>query len=316
MIAACPRCSARYRVDRERIGPEGARLRCARCEAVFRVRVPSADASSVAQSAEAGSVAQPAEPRSAPAVDRGRLVVVADRDAELGKRTASALAQWGVQPVLVHDGVEALLSIQRMLPKLVILDAALPKMYGFQICEVLKRNESLREIRVVLIGAIHDEGRYRRPPTDLYGADAYLERPDLPDGLKPILEGFGFALSRPEAAAPRAPQGPASEAVQHGAPAAPAAAGSEGTGCDPALAEARENAQRLARIIVSDVVLYNQDKFDEALRSGSVIEALASGLAEAREFFRQKVEPAVLEEKDYLVEELMRVARERGMGPA
>ena len=32
--------------------------------------------------------------------------------------------------------------------------AELPKMYGFQVCEVIKRNESLRDIHVVLAGAI------------------------------------------------------------------------------------------------------------------------------------------------------------------
>ena len=68
--------------------------------------------------------------------DRSRLVLVADPVIEEGKATASALAAWGLQPILVHDGVEAMLTIQRTLPCAVIIDAALPKMYGFQICEV------------------------------------------------------------------------------------------------------------------------------------------------------------------------------------
>ncbi len=44
MIAACPKCSAKYRVDESKIGAEGARLRCAKCQAVFRVRAPQAAA--------------------------------------------------------------------------------------------------------------------------------------------------------------------------------------------------------------------------------------------------------------------------------
>ena len=40
MIAACPKCSARYRIDREKLGDGGVRLRCSRCESVFRVRAP------------------------------------------------------------------------------------------------------------------------------------------------------------------------------------------------------------------------------------------------------------------------------------
>ena len=107
------------------------------------------------------------------------MVLVADSDVEVAKNTTTALSSWGLQPVMVHDGVEALLTIQRMLPRAVVLDAALPKMYGFQICEMLKRNESLRHIKVVLVGTIYHKGRYHRPPSELYGADVYLEQPDL-----------------------------------------------------------------------------------------------------------------------------------------
>ena len=41
MIAACPKCQARYRIEREKIGEAGVRLRCSRCESVFRVRAPA-----------------------------------------------------------------------------------------------------------------------------------------------------------------------------------------------------------------------------------------------------------------------------------
>jgi hypothetical protein len=36
--------------------------------------------------------------------------------------------------------------------------------------------------------------RYRRPPSELYGADAYVERPQLPEALRPILRGFGLPI--------------------------------------------------------------------------------------------------------------------------
>ena len=42
MIAACPKCQTRYRVEPERLGADGARLRCSHCSAVFRVRLPAA----------------------------------------------------------------------------------------------------------------------------------------------------------------------------------------------------------------------------------------------------------------------------------
>ena len=183
MIVACPGCSARYQIEPDRLRPEGVRLRCSRCEAVFRVSpapaetasfppasappipVPQPEASGEPAPSLPPPMSRPTPPKIAsPPIDRERMVLIADPEVEQGKSTASALAQWGLQPTLVHDGVEAILAIQRLLPRAIVIDAALPKMFGFQICEIVKRNESLREIHVVLVGAIHNRNRYRRPP--------------------------------------------------------------------------------------------------------------------------------------------------------
>jgi hypothetical protein len=85
-------------------------------------------------------------------------------------------------------------------------------MFGFQVCELMKRNEQLRSIPVILIGAIHDRDRYRRPPEELYGADAYAERHELPGALVEQLVRFGLS-----------PQGAASAAAPRAEPPAPVA---------------------------------------------------------------------------------------------
>jgi hypothetical protein len=110
-------------------------------------------------------------------------------------------------------------------------------------------------------------------------------------------------------APPPRPQAPA---AQPAAPAASGAAAAAQAGDDP-LAEERAKAMRLARIIVSDVILYNEEKFANAIRSATVLEALDADLEEGRALFRQRIDPAVRAERDFLVEELLRVARSRGM---
>ncbi len=357
MIAACPKCQAKYRVDAERLSPEGARLRCAKCEAVFRVRAPDAPqaAAPVAPAAVAppqpqsqpqpppdpGPLVAPRvappqmastpsmEPSVEPPIDRERLVIVADPDVETGKRVMGALASWGLQPVLVHDGVEAMLTIQRMLPRAAILDAALPKMYGFQICEMVKRNESLRSMNVVLVGSVHHQDRYRRPPTEMYGADVYMEKPDLPAKLAAVLQGFGYPLAAAPAAAPPPPQAAAPVAqpptpqpiAQPPAQAAPAPAPAPQAPvpqapapqvADDGLGEQRANAERLARIIVSDILLYHPEQFEAGMASGQIAQALEAAIAEGRGFFTQRVDARVRDERDFIMDELHRVARERG----
>ena len=81
---------------------------------------------------------------------------------------------------------------------------------------------------------------------------------------------------------------------------------------DDPLADERAKAERLARIIVSDIVLYNPEQFERALQTGNVVQALESGLQEGRELFRQRIDERVRAEKDHLAEELARVARSRG----
>jgi len=367
MIAACPRCGARYRIDPARLRADGVRLRCSKCEAVFRITPPRVQAETAAEerppapvqqavesAAESApveqAVASGAESASAAAPrseeQRRHLVLIADAEVEAGKALANTLAGWGLEPVLVHDGVEAILTVQRILPRVVILDAGLPKMFGFQICELMKRNESLRSIHVVLVGAVHHRDRYRRPPSELYGADAYVERPQLPEALRPILRGFGLDVGgaapapapspAPELAVPPAvpesapppvpepavqppvsapPESVAPPAPEPAAPPAPPASVEmpQPAGAPAAPDAAVTNAERLARIIVSDIVLYNPEKFEAGIRDGNVLEALAAEVEEGRSHFEQRVELRVRESRDFLAEEVVRVARLRGM---
>jgi len=386
MIAACPKCGARYRVDRDRLAAGGVRLRCARCEAVFRVRAPQPAPAKPAASRDASitpeEVSAPPAPSSAPASrgSAGPLVLVAMPDDALAGSVAEALGVAGLSVMRVRDGVEAMLEVQRKLPRALVLAADLPKMFGFQVCEVVKRNESLRDTWVVLVGAIHHRDRYRRAPEEIYGADVYVESTELPAGLLPALARGGVigtpseaggAGSPPEPGAQRAkpaawklgsreanptaakvespaakvealegdptaakvgrpaqePTQPRAEAALPSAGAAkpevalaeppvqeptspPVAAANESA--DDGLSAERAKAERLARIVVSDIVLYNEARFSAAARGGDVVAAMAADLAEGRQLFAERIDPRVREERDHLADELRRRAAAQG----
>ena len=109
MIAACPKCTARYRVDESRIGKRGAKLKCSRCEALFRVLAPPQPTAASEQAAPQVEVPSPSQSEIDEAtLDRDRLVVVADPNVDAGKATVNQLSLWGLTPILVHDGVEAM----------------------------------------------------------------------------------------------------------------------------------------------------------------------------------------------------------------
>jgi hypothetical protein len=74
-----------------------------------------------------------------------------------------------------------------------------------------------------------------------------------------------------------------------------------------------QKAERLARIVVSDIVLYNEQRFAAAVRAGNVLEAMEGDMQEGRALFIQRIDAGVRESRDFLADELLRVARQRGM---
>jgi predicted Zn finger-like uncharacterized protein len=298
MIAACPECAARYRVDEAKLGAKGARMRCAKCSTIFRIPAPestSAPAPEAAVPARAseGSLARPGIAPGEQEYDAERLVVVATGQAQIVDATVSALEAWGLQALAISHGAEAMLAIQRTLPRVVVLDTALPGMDGLQICEVIKRNESLRKIRVILIADSPDS----QFVADLgeFGPDARRARANLLDDLHELMSEFELPMS-----VGRTPSPPSAAPAKK-----PTASPADGLDQD------RAKAERLARIVISDIVLYQGEAFDRANLSGTLVEDFAVDLAEGRQLLSGRVDARVCKERDHLVEELMRVAEER-----
>jgi hypothetical protein len=53
------------------------------------------------------------------------------------------------------------------------------------------------------------------------------------------------------------------------------------------------DAQRLARTIMSDIALYNQDKISQSIKNDSLFEDMAAQLEEGRKLYDSRVDPAM-----------------------
>lgn len=71
---------------------------------------------------------------------------------------------------------------------------------------------------------------------------------------------------------------------------------------DAADPEAVEKARRFARIIVSDIALYNQEAVVEGLKNGSFYDLLKNDVDEGRELYEKRVPKAIREQRDYYQE--------------
>ncbi len=313
MVAACPRCKSRFRIGAERLRDEGVRLRCTQCQGVFRVYPPRTEAP---RRRDDPSVDAELTPPPRP-TERERMVLIADPDPARAKACAAEIVRLGLHPLMVHDGVDALLTLQRALPARVVADSGLPRLSGIELCEVVKRNESLCSTRFILCGdaaGLAGAGVLRSAGL---GPDSTLEHADLPEGLHAALRFEGADPSPTGSAETPAERGHLDSAAlrtpeagvspQTPPPAAAEAAPRLAAEADPDVAR----AERLARIAVSDIALYNPERFDRAVREGDVLEALAGELAEARKMLRQRVPGHLCDERDFVADELLRVAGSR-----
>jgi predicted Zn finger-like uncharacterized protein len=301
------------------------------------------------QAAGAG-VDAPEAPKAAPLAAPAQActgpvrVVVANESAPFCDAVRKVLSTEPFEIFVCDDGKVALDTVLQVRPQVLLLDVALPTMFGFEVCERVRQNPELSGVRIVLIASIYDKTRYKRSPNSLYGADDYIEKHHIPDALVPMvyrLASGSLPATEPACASDLAAQqevrteireveqretsaspaldrvasilrevpSPAPAPVQAAAALAasfapvltPAAEEAPPAAAMPAeLSEPETKARRLARIIVSDIVLYNQGKVEKGVREGSFYDLLADDIREGERLYRQRVPELLRENTTFL----------------
>ncbi len=116
-------------------------------------------------------------------------ILIADDEAYvrlLMEQALEDLEDEGVELLLASNGEEALEIIRTERPRLVFLDVMMPKMTGFEVCHLVKRELRLDDVYVVMLTAKgHD---YDRQKGYEVGADTYVTKPFDPDELLEMAE--------------------------------------------------------------------------------------------------------------------------------
>ncbi|MCD4800772.1 MAG: response regulator, partial [Methanococcoides sp.] len=77
--------------------------------------------------------------------------------------------------IMATNGVEALEKVKDFEPDVILLDVLMPKMDGYQTCEILKKDDSTKFIPVVLVTALSEkEDKIKGIES---GADEFLSKP-------------------------------------------------------------------------------------------------------------------------------------------
>ncbi len=138
----------------------------------------------------------------------GRTVLVVDDEDDIRKLLARVLKNEGHQVVEATRGLEALERVQEHMPDLIVLDAMLPELHGFEIARRLKSSEKYGSIPILLVSAVHRGWRVAEDAKSNLKIDEYLEKPFK---ISDVTAAVARLLSKEERAA-RDPEELADEA--------------------------------------------------------------------------------------------------------
>jgi DNA-binding response OmpR family regulator len=112
-----------------------------------------------------------------------RLVLVVDDEEEILTLLSRALSARGLRVEQAKRGNEALQRVAELMPDLILLDANLPEIHGFEICKKLKASPKFARIPVILMTAVYRGWRFAHDSREAFGASDYIEKPFRLDDL-------------------------------------------------------------------------------------------------------------------------------------
>jgi two-component system, OmpR family, alkaline phosphatase synthesis response regulator PhoP len=122
-----------------------------------------------------------------------KLILVVDDDPDLVEAVSMKVESKGYRVAKAYDGVEAMDRIKEEKPALVILDVMMPRKNGWAVCDEIKREESLKDIIVILLTAVADAVQttsYTHHDGKTTLADDYIPKPIDMDELMRIVDDY------------------------------------------------------------------------------------------------------------------------------
>lgn len=121
-----------------------------------------------------------------------RVLIVDDED-DIRRLLRRVLTEKGYEVSEASKGVEALSLVRSEVPDVILLDAMLPEVHGFDICRRIKGSKRYGHIPVIMVSAIYRGWRFAEDLKQSYGVEAFLEKPfkigDVLAAVERALEG-------------------------------------------------------------------------------------------------------------------------------
>lgn len=252
-------------------------LTCRKCGSIFRAAMTAPLTQPVRVVCPRCQYQMVVKPRTAelpmpPRLPRHRVAGIADEPRPFRQFLGEHLRRLGFEVAYFETGLPTLDFVRRTRADLVIVNVYLKGMLGVEVTEEIRADPTLEETRVILIGALFRANRFRANPTNLYGADEYIEEQIPEKEFRQIIRKLF-----PEV-------GDTTEV--------------------PIEPREYDEARRLARLILSDIIIYHSSKVEQGIRENNFFEVLRDEIDEGRQYYESRVAMRVRRDTEIYTETL------------
>lgn len=205
-------------------------------------------------------------------IPRRRMAAIADDPRHFRAFLGEQLNRLGFEVAFFETGEPVLDFVRRTRADLAIVNVYLKGKLGVEVTEEIKADRALDHTRVILIGALFRANRFRANPTNLYGADEYIEEQIPEKEFRQIIRKLFPELGQ--------------------------------TSETPIESREYDEARRLARLILSDIIIYHVAKVEQGIRDNTFFEVLKSEIEEGRAYYDSRVPLRVRQDSEIYLETL------------
>ena len=103
------------------------------------------------------------------------VVLVVDDSPTVRKIVQLTLQRERIRVVTAGDGLSALAAVSDEHPDLILLDIMLPRMDGYNICQVIRKNMAFKDIPIIMLSG--KDGLFDKMRGKLAGSTEYITKP-------------------------------------------------------------------------------------------------------------------------------------------